>query len=84
MAITSTLTTSFKTELLTGTHDFTNSTGDSFKLALYTSAATLGATTTAYTVTNEASGTNYTAGGGTLLTLPLLLVVQQLLQTLLI
>ena len=66
MAITSTLTTSFKTELLTGTHDFTNSTGDSFKLALYTSAATLGATTTAYTVTNEASGTNYTAGGGTL------------------
>ena len=66
MAITSTLTTSFKTQLLTGTHDFTNSTGDSFKLALYTSAATLGATTTAYTVTNEASGTNYTAGGGTL------------------
>jgi hypothetical protein len=66
MAITSTLTTSFKTELLTGTHDFTNSTGDSFKLALYTSSATLGATTTAYTVTNEASGTNYTAGGGTL------------------
>lgn len=66
MAITSTLTTSFKTQLLTGTHDFTNSTGDSFKLALYTSAATLGATTTAYTVTNEASGTNYTAGGGDL------------------
>jgi len=66
MAITSTLTTSFKTELLTGTHDFTNSTGDSFKLALYTSSATLGATTTAYTVTGEASGTNYTAGGATL------------------
>ena len=66
MAITSTLTTSFKTELLTGTHDFTNSTGDSFKLALYTSSATLGAATTAYTVTNEASGTNYTAGGGDL------------------
>ena len=66
MAITSTLTTSFKTELLTGTHDFTNSTGDSFKLALYTSSATLGATTTAYTVTGEASGTNYTAGGAAL------------------
>ena len=66
MAITSTLTTSFKTQLLTGTHDFTNSTGDSFKLALYTSSATLGAATTAYTVTEEASGTNYTAGGGTL------------------
>jgi hypothetical protein len=66
MAITSTLTTSFKTELLTGTHDFTNSTGDSFKLALYTSSATLGAATTAYTVTNEASGTNYSAGGGAL------------------
>ena len=66
MAITSTLTTSFKTQLLTGTHDFTNSTGDSFKLALYTSSATLGATTTAYTVTGEASGTNYTAGGATL------------------
>ena len=66
MAITSTLTTSFKTELLTGTHDFTNSTGDSFKLALYTSSATLGAATTAYTATNEAAGANYTAGGGTL------------------
>ena len=66
MAITSTLTTSFKTELLTGTHDFTNTTGDSFKLALYTSSATLGATTTAYTVTGEASGTNYTAGGAVL------------------
>lgn len=66
MAITSTLTTSFKTQLLTGTHDFTNTTGDSFKLALYTSSATLGAATTAYTVTGEASGTNYTAGGATL------------------
>ena len=66
MAITSTLTTSFKTELLTGTHNFTNSSGDTFKLALYTSSATLGATTTAFTATNEASGTNYTSGGGTL------------------
>ena len=66
MAITSTLTTSFKTQLLTGTHDFTNTTGDSFKLALYTSSATVGAATTAYTVTGEASGTNYTAGGAAL------------------
>jgi len=66
MAITQAMCTSFKVELLTGTHDFTNSTGDTFKLALYTSSATLGASTTAYTVTNEASGTGYSAGGGTL------------------
>ena len=51
---------------MTGTHDFTNSTGDTFKLALYTSSATLGASTTAYSATNEASGTGYSAGGGTL------------------
>jgi hypothetical protein len=66
MAITSAICTSFKQELLVGTHDFTASTGDTFKLALYTSSATLGASTTAYTTTNEVSGTNYTAGGGTL------------------
>jgi len=66
MAITSTLTTSFKTELLTGTHNFTNSSGNSFKLALYTSSATLGATTTAFTTTNQASGTGYTSGGSAL------------------
>lgn len=66
MAITSTLTTSFKTELLTGTHNFTNSSGDTFKLALFTSSATLGASTTAYATTNEVSGTGYSAGGGTL------------------
>ena len=66
MAITQAMCTSFKVELLTGTHDFTNSTGDTFKLALYTSSATLDASTTAYTVSNEASGTNYSAGGGTL------------------
>jgi hypothetical protein len=58
--------TSFKTQLLTGTHDFTNSTGDTFKIALFTSAATLGAATTAYSTSNEASGTGYTAGGNTL------------------
>ena len=66
MAITQAMCTSFKVELLTGTHDFTASTGDSFKLALYTSSATLGASTTAYTTSNEVTGTGYTAGGGTL------------------
>ena len=66
MAITSTLTTSFKVELLTGTHNFTNSSGNSFKLALYTSSATLGAATTAFTTTGQASGTNYTSGGAAL------------------
>ena len=66
MAITSAICTSFKQELLVGTHNFTNTTGDAFKLALYTSSATLGAATTAYTTTGEASGTNYSAGGGAL------------------
>ena len=66
MAISQALCTSFKVELMTGTHNFTTSTGNTFKLALYTSAATLGATTTAYSATNEASGTNYTAGGSAL------------------
>ena len=66
MAISQAMCTSFKQELLTGTHDFTNSTGDTFKIALYTSSATLGAATTAYSVTNEVSGTGYTAGGNTL------------------
>tara|TARA_R110000868_G_scaffold207392_1_gene456399 strand:+ start:1001 stop:1429 length:429 start_codon:yes stop_codon:yes gene_type:complete len=66
MAITQALCTSFKVELMTGTHNFTTSTGNTFKLALYTSSATLGATTTAYSATNETSGTNYVAGGGTL------------------
>tara|TARA_A100001515_G_scaffold144672_2_gene149491 strand:- start:1234 stop:1659 length:426 start_codon:yes stop_codon:yes gene_type:complete len=65
MAITSTLTTSFKTELLTATHNFATN-GNSFKLALYTSSATMGATTTAYSTSQEASGTNYTAGGAAL------------------
>ncbi len=66
MAITQAMCTSFKKELMTGTHNFTASTGNTFKLALYTSSATLGATTTAYSATNEASGTGYSAGGGTL------------------
>ena len=66
MAIASTLTTSFKTQLLTGDHNFTNSSGDTYKLALFTSSATLGASTTAYATSNEVSGTGYSAGGGTL------------------
>jgi VCBS repeat-containing protein len=66
MAISQALCTSFKVELMTGTHNFTTSTGNTFKLALYTSSATLGATTTAYSATNEASGTNYVAGGSAL------------------
>ena len=66
MAITSAIATSFKQELLVGTHNFTASSGNSFKLALYTSSATLGAATTAYVTTGQASGTNYTAGGSAL------------------
>tara|TARA_R110000824_G_scaffold159960_1_gene334586 strand:+ start:3430 stop:3858 length:429 start_codon:yes stop_codon:yes gene_type:complete len=66
MAISQAVCSSFKSELLQGLHNFTNSSGNTFKLALYTSSASLGASTTAYSATNEASGTNYTAGGGAL------------------
>ncbi len=66
MAITQAMCTSFKQELMTATHNFTNSSGNTFKLALYTSSATLSAATTAYSATNEASGTNYSAGGAAL------------------
>jgi hypothetical protein len=55
--------TSFKNELLYGVHDFDASTGDTFNIALYTSSATLDASTTAYSATNEISGTGYSAGG---------------------
>jgi hypothetical protein len=59
--------TSFKQELLVGTHDFTASTGNTFKLALYDNNASFDASTTAYTATNEvANSGTYTAGGGTL------------------
>jgi hypothetical protein len=58
--------TSFKTQLLTGTHDFTNSTGNTFKIALYDNNAAFTAATTAYTATNEVSGSGYTATGETL------------------
>lgn len=66
MAISQAMCTSFKVELLTATHNFTTSTGDVFKIALYTSSASLDATTTAYTTSNEVVGTGYTAGGNTL------------------
>jgi len=66
MAITTAMCTSFKKELLEAKHNFLASGGNTFKLALYTSSATLGASTTAYTTANEASGTGYSAGGGTL------------------
>ena len=58
--------TSFKQELLVGSHNFTASTGDTFKLAMYDNNASFDASTTDYTATNEVSGTGYTAGGGTL------------------
>jgi|TARA_R110000787_G_scaffold25529_6_gene71776 hypothetical protein len=58
--------TSFKKELLTGTHNFTNTSGNTFKIALYTNSATFTAATTAYTTGNEVSGTGYTAKGATL------------------
>ena len=66
MAITTAMATSFKSELMQALHNFLLSGGNTFKLALYTSSATLGASTTAYSATNEASGTGYSAGGGTL------------------
>lgn len=63
MAITSALCTSFKKELLERKHDFNTTSGHTFKIALYTSAANLGASTTNYTSTSEVVGTGYTAGG---------------------
>ena len=58
--------TSFKAELMLAVHDFRATGGDTFKLALYTSSASIDANTTAYTTSNEVTGTNYTAGGGAL------------------
>lgn len=67
MAITQAMCSSFKQEILVATHNFTVTTGDVFKLALYTSSATLSAATTAYTATNEvAAGGGYSTGGNTL------------------
>jgi hypothetical protein len=64
--ITQALCTSFKSELLLAVHDFRVTGGDTFKLALYTSAASIDANTTAYTSAGEVTGANYTAGGATL------------------
>jgi len=66
MAITSAICNSFKTEILTGTHNFSASGGNTFNLALYTSSASLGASTTAYTTSEEVSGSGYTAKGNAL------------------
>ena len=66
MAISTAMCTSFKQEILVGTHNFTASSGNTFKLALYTSSASLGASTTAYSTSNEVSGTGYTAAGAAL------------------
>tara|TARA_R110000737_G_scaffold229031_1_gene242863 strand:+ start:386 stop:814 length:429 start_codon:yes stop_codon:yes gene_type:complete len=66
MAITQAMCTSFKLALLGGEMDFSSDTAQSYKIALYTSSATLDATTAVYSVTNEVSGTNYVAGGAAL------------------
>jgi len=58
--------TSFKAELMLAVHDFRPTGGDTFKVALYTSTASIDANTTAYSATNEVTGTNYTAGGAAL------------------
>ena len=74
MAITQAMCTSFKVELLNGIHAFgttvarAGTTADTMKIALFTSSATLDSTTTAYSTTNETSGTGYSAGGNTLTT----------------
>ena len=66
MAIATAMCSSFKKELLEAKHNFLSSGGNTFNLALYTSSATLNAATTAYSTTNEVSGTNYTAKGASL------------------
>jgi hypothetical protein len=69
MAITSAICSSFKQELLQGKHNFSSSSGDTFKIAMFTSSASLGASTTDYSTSNEitnTSGTAYTAGGASL------------------
>lgn len=66
MAISQAMCTSFKVGILGGDFDFSSGTAQTFKIALYTSSATLDASTTAYSATNEVSGTGYSAGGNTL------------------
>jgi len=65
MAITQAMCTSFKSELMTAVHNFATN-GNTFNLALYTSSATMSASTTAYSTSQEATGTNYTAKGSAL------------------
>ena len=79
MAISQAMATSFKVEILGGDFDFSTGTSQVFKIALYTSSATLGATTTAYSVTNEVAGTGYTAAGQTRLQLRVTLLLSSLL-----
>ena len=72
MAISQTLATSFKVEILDGIHNFgvgvvrASTAADTFKIALYSTLATLDAATTVYTTLNEVTGTGYVAGGNTL------------------
>jgi hypothetical protein len=72
LAIGQTLATSFKVEILDGIHNFgvgvirATTAADTFKIALYTTLATLNSTTTVYTTQDEVTGTGYTAGGNTL------------------
>ena len=66
MAITQAMCTSFKQAILDGEMDFSSDTAQTFKIALFTSDATLSAATTAYATDDEASGSGYTAGGNTL------------------
>lgn len=66
MAITQAMTTSFKVGVLNADFDFGTGTTQVFKIALFTSAANLSAATTAYSTSNEVTGTGYTAGGNTL------------------
>jgi len=66
MAISQAMCTSFKVDILSGTQNFNTGTAKVYKIALYTSSATLDATTTSYSTANEVTGTGYTAGGNTL------------------
>jgi hypothetical protein len=66
MPITQSLATSFKVDLLSGNMNFVSGSGDTFKMALYTSSATLGPTTTVYSASNEVTGSGYASGGNTL------------------
>jgi len=72
LAISQTLATSFKVEILDGIHNFgvgvirASTAADTFKIALYSTLATLDAATTVYTTLNEVTGTGYVAGGNTL------------------